>query len=171
MPPTGSTSTSDRGSTGRRGSTMRHMRWTAAVLAAVLLLAGCGSSATTFPTTVSTNQGAGSPPMSGTAPPVMPSTSLTLSGDELRDAEYMATLIQWAQRDGYPLGQRGDGFPIVADRDELIADGHQVCTSVSQGESMISASADVMRAKGLSGAQAQAVGVAAVDVYCPENRP
>jgi hypothetical protein len=104
------------------------------------------------------------------APSVMPSTSLTLSGDELRDAEYMATLIQWAQRDGYPLGER-DGFPILADRDELIAAGHQVCALEGRGENLISASADVVRAYGLSGKQAQAVGVAAEEMYCPENRP
>jgi Protein of unknown function (DUF732) len=68
----------------------------------------------------------------------------------------MATLARWAQRDGSPLGER-DGA-IVADRDELIVAGHQVCASMDRGESMISASAEVMRADGLSGGEAGAGG-------------
>ena len=72
-----------------------------------------------------------------------------------------STLIRWANRDGYPLG----------DRDTLIAAGRQVCTLMGQGETMISASAEMMDAYGLSDKQAQAVGVAAGDVYCLENRP
>jgi hypothetical protein len=130
------------------------------LLVAALLLAGCGAATTSSVSSSRTF-----------TPSALVSPTATLSGGQRRDAEFMAELVTWAARDGYPLGERGDGFPIVADRDELIAAGHQVCASVRQGESMVSASADVMRAKGLSGEQAQAVGVAAEDVYCPQNRP
>jgi hypothetical protein len=119
---------------------------------AALLLVGCGA-----PTTSSVSSSRTSTPSSL----VFPSASLTLSGKELQDAEFMALLIKWAKRDNYPLG----------DRDQLIAAGARVCALMGQGESLISASADVMDAYGFSGKQAQAVGVAAVDVYCPENRP
>jgi hypothetical protein len=122
------------------------------VLVAALLLVGCGA-----PTTSSVSSSRTSTPSSL----VFPSASLTLSGKELQDAEFMALLIKWAKRDNYPLG----------DRDQLIAAGARVCALMGQGESLISASADVMDAYGFSGKQAQAVGVAAVDVYCPENRP
>jgi hypothetical protein len=99
-----------------------------------------------------------------TAPPgslVIPSASLTLSGKELQDAEFMALLIKWANRDGYPVG----------DRDTLIAAGAAACASMDRGETLISASADLMHSFGLPGKQAGAVGTAAVEVYCPEHTP
>lgn len=64
----------------------------------------------------------GKPSSSRSVPPaspslVIPSASLTLSGKDLKDAQFMALLIKWAKRDNYPLG----------DRDQLIAAGARVC--------------------------------------------
>lgn len=99
-----------------------------------------------------------------TTPPgsvVIPGASLTLSPNEAKDVEFMALLLKWAKRDGYTVG----------DRDTLIAAGADVCASMDRGESLISSSADAMDKFGLAGKQAQAVGVAAVEVYCPEHNP
>jgi Protein of unknown function (DUF732) len=128
-------------------SGIRLAAWT---ILAALILAGC---------TGTTNESGKH--TTATSPPslVIPSASLTLSGKDMQDVEFIALLIKWAKRDNYPLG----------DRDQLIAAGAQVCASIDRGETLITASADLMDTFGFSGKQAQAVGVAAVQVYCPEH--
>ncbi len=83
--------------------------------------------------------------------------------DAAKDDAYIAELTKWANRDGYPMGDRG----------ELIQAGSQVCSLLDAGKetSVISASADVMRQFDLSGQVAQAVGVAAVENLCPAHDP
>jgi hypothetical protein len=92
-------------------SGIRLAAWT---ILAALILAGC---------TGTTNESGKH--TTATSPPslVIPSASLTLSGKDVQDAEFMALLIKWAKRDNYPLG----------DRDQLIAAGAQVCASMDRG--------------------------------------
>lgn len=58
-----------------------------------------------------------------------------------------------------------------ANRDEMILAGRQVCAMVSAGRSVTDASRTLVMGYGFSTKQARAVGLAAVGVYCPENRP
>lgn len=79
------------------------------------------------------------------------------SGFTAKQDEYMALLTKWANRDGYAVG----------DRKTLIEAGEEVCNLIAGGESNISASASLMDTYGVTGKQAQSVGVAAAQTLCP----
>lgn len=77
-----------------------------------------------------------------------------------KDSRFIARLTGLAERGGYALGNP----------DQLIAAARELCAMVSSGEPLAGASAALMTGYEFGGRQATAVGVAAVDVYCPENK-
>ena len=88
-----------------------------------------------------------------------PATGSVGSTSASKEDAYISLLEKWATRDGYAVG----------DRATLIAAGNAACSRMSGGEDVITASASVMDSYGLPGKQAQAVGVAASEVLCPQN--
>lgn len=78
-------------------------------------------------------------------------------GSRSADDRFLALVTLWANRDGYTL----------ADRDTMISAGGKVCALVGAGRPLSQASAGLVSEFGLAGDQAQALGLAAVNAYCP----
>lgn len=83
-----------------------------------------------------------------------------LTPDEIAEAQYSAILID-----------KGVDFD-ASGRDELILRGRTVCVYLSQPDaSLISATVELMDTYGYSRDTASAIGFAAVEALCPEERP
>ena len=80
----------------------------------------------------------------------------------------------WAPADRRVLtavAQRASGGYPARDHKAMIVAGRQVCAMVLAGRPLSSASATLRVGYRFGGAQAAAVGAAAVEVYCPEVAP
>lgn len=95
-----------------------------------------------------------SPPPQRAAPPVRADYSA-------EDNRFIALVAERAYRQNYPVGNHGKLFEAA----------RVVCARVGSGSSLIDASSSLMVGYDFTGKQASGVGIAALEVYCPENRP
>lgn len=81
------------------------------------------------------------------------------------------TPVQSAYReDAFIARISSDGYP-VNDRDRLIAGAQQVCAMVNAGQTPFYAAKTLKIRYGYGSLQAQRIGTAALQVYCPEVQP
>lgn len=128
------------------------MRRTVAAIAAMTVLAGCGTSEPAPADSSSSSPAAARTSTRAAAP----TTTSDLNFSDEADAEYLAA-----------LAEKG----ITLDEDDMVGAGQGVCLMmVREGEDLITSSAWVMDSFEVTGDQAGDIATTAIEVYCPSAR-
>jgi len=130
-----------------------------------LLFASCvaiaGSRDKSSPGSAPTSQASAQP--TSRAPASQAPAPITLTHDELVDAEYMAELIQR----GVPVNDGTD----TQTREKLIVDGVTTCVFLDQPKTTVIGAAGQLSDTGYTFKEAGVIVTSALDVYCPEHKP